>query len=744
MRGSFSVRTWLGWAVAVSAALGSVALVAEPLAGAVQVRPEAPDEALREAARQGDLARVVALLDSGVPVDAPTRYGATPLFYAAERGHLAIVRLLVARGASVHVEDTFYGVTPLASALGGGHLEVARYLLEQGAQGAGRALLVASRAGDRALLDAAIATGDIQADALAAAITAAGERKDDGLLRRLASVTPAPARLRAVDPQALRLYAGTYYNDALKQTVDIGLENGELSVRIADEPRRTLQPAPGGGFATAGPNEMHVSFGGRGGMVERMILMRAGRPETYRPKEEAEGRDPAPDGAVDAVRATTLPAAPRSAPRPWAAFRGPNASGVADGQGAPAEWDVTTGRNVRWKTPIAGLANAAPIIWGDQVFITSAVSSKGDTTMKIGLYGDTTPVDDLSDHIWRLYSLDRLTGKLRWERVVYEGAPKTKRHTKATQANATPVTDGTHLVAVFGAIGLMVCYDLDGNLIWQKDLGVMESGWFYDPEYQWGHSSSPILYKGLVIVQADMPRGSYIAAFAIDTGKEVWRTSRADEVSTFATPALYSGAGGDELITNGTQIRAYDPSTGALLWFLGPNSEIPVPTPVMAGDLIIVMAGYPPIRPIYAVRPGHRGNLSLPEGTETSAAIAWSKTRGGTYIPTPLVYEGYLYATAENGRLTAYTVKTGEVAYQVRIGGTGGSFSASPIAADGKLYFASEDGDIYVVRAGPTYELLAKNPMHEIIMANPAVSDGVMVIRTLGHVYGVSDGTPQH
>ena len=714
--------------VTVTAAAGLAAL--QP--------PSASEEELREAARQGDLAHVTALLDAGVAVDAPTRYGATPLFYAAERGHVAIVRLLVARGASVHMEDSFYGNTPLSRAMAGGHFDVAQYLVERGAEGAGRALLLAVRAGHRALFDAAIATGSIEADALEASRSAARERNDDEMTRLLANVTPAPGRLRAVDPQALRQYAGTYYSDALRQSVEIGLDGDALSVRVADGPRHVLAPAPGGGFEGAGGG-MRVSFGGRGGMVERMVLTRDGRADAFRPMDEAEGRDPAPEGAADAVGGTTLPASPRTAPRPWPAFRGANGAGRADGQGAPVSWDVSAGTNVRWRTPIPGFANAAPIVWGDQVFVTTAVSSSGNDGIKIGLYGDTTPVDDLSAHVWRLYSLDRRTGAIQWERVVHEGTPRTKRHTKASQANSTPVTDGRHLVAVFGSLGLLVTYDLDGRLLWKKDLGVMESGWFYDPEYQWGHSSSPIIYGDLVILQVDMPKHSYLAAFKVATGDEVWRTMREDEVSTFATPAIYSGTEGDELVTNGTTIRGYDPATGRLLWFLGPNSEIPVPTPVMTEDLIVVMAGYPPVRPIYAVRPGQRGDLTLPEGRESSAALAWSKNRGGTYIPTPIVYDGYLYATAENGRLTAYEVSTGEVVYQVRIGGVGGSYSASPVAADGKLYFASEEGDVYVVRAGPKYELLAKNPMNEIIMANPAISDGVMVIRTHRHVYGIGE-----
>lgn len=722
----------------ISVLLPAVALACL-LAGAVATAQPAPDrgEALREAARRGETPTVTALLDAGVPVDAPSRYGITALFHAAERGDLALVRLLVERGANVNAEDTFYGRSPLAIALAGGHVEIAAFLLSRGAAGAGRALLAAVRANQPALFDAALATNDIDADSLEAARAAARDRKAEAMLARLATVTPAPGRLRAIDPQALRGYAGAYFNDALQRRVDITFDGASMAVRLENAAPRPLTPVPGGAFETS--DGVRVTFGGRGGMVERLVLTAGGRTDAFRPMDEAEGRDPAPAGAADRPSTSARPVAARMPARPWPAFRGANGAGRADGQGAPVEWDVASGRHVKWKVPMPGFANAAPIIWGDQVFITTAVSRSGNDGIKIGLYGDTAPVDDLSEHTWRLYSIDRRSGAIQWERVVHQGVPQAKRHTKASQANATPVTDGTHLVAVFGTIGLLVCYDLDGTLKWKKDLGVMESGWFYDRDYQWGHSSSPIIYKDLVILQVDMPARSYLAAFKVATGEEVWRTTRDDEVSTFATPAVFSGAEGDELVTNGTTIRAYDPNTGALLWRLGPNSEIPVPTPVMTEDLIIVTAGYPPVRPIYAVRPGQRGDLTLPEGRDASAALAWSKTRGGTYIPTPVVYGGLLYATAENGRLTAYDAATGEVVYQVRIGGVGGSYSASPIAADGKLYFASEDGDVYVVRAGREYELLAKNVMGEIIMANPAVSDGVMVIRTHGHVYGIAE-----
>jgi outer membrane protein assembly factor BamB len=235
-------------------------------------------------------------------------------------------------------------------------------------------------------------------------------------------------------------------------------------------------------------------------------------------------------------------------------------------------------------------------------------------------------------------------------------------------------------------------------------------------------------------VQADVQKNSFIAAYDVKTGKPIWRTDR-DEISSWGTPTLFSAAGRDLIVTNGPTIRAYDAETGKLVWKLGPNSEVTVGTPVVGDGLVYVTGGYPPVRPIYAVKPTANGDITLPKDTTSSDAIAWSNT-AGTYIPTPLYYDGILYTCSNEGILTAYDAKTGERIYRQRVGG-GGSFAASPIAADGRLYFSNDDGDVIVVRAGRKYEELAKNPMKEVIMSTPAISDGVIIVRTLGHVYGI-------
>ena len=324
-----------------------------------------------------------------------------------------------------------------------------------------------------------------------------------------------------------------------------------------------------------------------------------------------------------------------------------------------------------------------------------------------------------------------------WDREVHRARPTVKRHLKSSQANATPVTDGQRVYVLFGTVGVLAAFDFTGREVWRRDVGVLEVSDPVAGAAQWGHASSPILYRDLLIVQGDRVKDSFLAAFRASTGEPVWRVAR-DEPSTWSTPNVLRAPGADELVTNGQKIRGYEPATGKLLWTLGPNSEVVVATPVMAEGMALVTAGYPPVRPVYAVRPGQRGDISLPEGQQKSPAIAWSHGRGGTYIPTPLAYRGLFYTVNNNGILTAYRLSTGEQAFQTRL--PMGSFSASPIAADGRLYFANETGEVHVLRAGAEYQLLTTNVMDEIVMATPAISDGLLVVRTLHHVVGIADG----
>ena len=421
----------------------------------------------------------------------------------------------------------------------------------------------------------------------------------------------------------------------------------------------------------------------------------------------------------------------------WPQFRGPSATGVNEGSAKPVKWDAAKSENVRWKTPIPGLSHASPVVWGNKVFVVSAVTSGKDET-RFGLYGDVAPVKDDPQHAWKIYALDKATGKILWEQTAYQGIPKIKRHPKSSHAASTPATDGKYLIVNFGSEGLYA-YDLNGKLKWKKDLGVLDAGWFYDVDYQWEYGSSPIIYKNMVIVQADIQKNSFIAAYDIKNGKELWKTSR-EELPSWGSPTVYEGPQRAELITVGPKkIRGYDPSTGKELWSLGPMSEITTPTPFVAHDLIFVTSGYAPIQPIYAIKLGGNGDLTLKEGKESSDFIAWSKQRGGPYMPTPIVYGDLLYTCSNQGVFTAYNAKTGERVYQERLGGTGAAFTASPVASDGKIFLSSEDGDVFVVKAGPKYELLSKNPVGEVMMATPAISDGLLIVRTVSHLYAFGE-----
>jgi outer membrane protein assembly factor BamB len=421
----------------------------------------------------------------------------------------------------------------------------------------------------------------------------------------------------------------------------------------------------------------------------------------------------------------------------WPSFRGPAASGVADGHATVSTWNVSTGENVRWKTPVGGVAVSSPIVWGDRVFVSTAIGGDPKAGIRTGLYGDVEPVNDVSQHTWRLIALDKRTGKVLWDRAAHEGVPKTKRHPKASQASPTPVTDGRRVVVSFGSEGLFA-YDFDGKLLWKRDLGVLNAGWFYDPDYEWGFGSSPIIWKDLVIVQCDIQKNSFIAAFDIATGAPVWRTPR-EEIPSWSTPAIFEHDGLAELVTQATTFtRGYDPATGKELWRLSGNSEIAIPTPIIGPGFAIVTNGYRGIQPIYAIKPGARGDITLKNGQTRSEFITWSTNRGGPYIPTPIVYGDNLYVLSNYGVLAAYTVRTGERIYEQRIA-EGGAFSASPVAADGKLYLSSEDGDVFVIRAGPKYERLARNEIGEVLMATPAISDGLIIIRGLKTVFAIGE-----
>jgi outer membrane protein assembly factor BamB len=421
--------------------------------------------------------------------------------------------------------------------------------------------------------------------------------------------------------------------------------------------------------------------------------------------------------------------------RNWSSFRGNYAEGVRDGQNLPAQWDAEKGTNIKWKVRIPGLSHSSPVVWGDRVFVTTAVSSKPNATFRKGLYGDGDASDDRSIHQWKVYSLDKKTGKIVWEKVAFEGEPREKRHIKSTYASSTPATDGRYVVAFFGSQGLYA-FDMKGRLAWKMDLGRINAGAYDLPEYEWGTASSPIIYKDMVIVQVDQQKGSFLVAVDLKSGKQIWKTQR-EELPSWGTPTIYTGKR-VELITNASNfIRGYDPETGKELWRLGGSSKITAPTPIFVDDLIVVASGRRPEAPIFVIRAGASGDITLATGATSSKDVVWTKQRSGSYMPTPLIYGGYLYVLQNQGILSCYDLKTGEQKYQERIPHQGSGFSASPVASDGKIYLPSEDGDVFVVAASPKFELLGTNKIGQPLMATPAISDGVMFVRGQNDLFAI-------
>jgi len=421
----------------------------------------------------------------------------------------------------------------------------------------------------------------------------------------------------------------------------------------------------------------------------------------------------------------------------WPSFRGLNARGFSDGRPTPVTWNVESKNNIEWKTAIPGLAHSSPIIWGDRIFITTANSEKENPELKTGLYGSINPVEDDSVHQWKVYCLDKKTGKILWEKTAHEGVPKVKRHPMATHANSTAATDGHYVVAFFGSEGLY-CYDLNGKLVWKKDFGVLDSAFFSVPSAQWSFASSPVIHDGIVVVQCDALNTAFLAALDVKNGKELWRTPRED-YPTWSTPTIHVGEGKTQIIVNGFKhIGGYDFQTGKELWKIAGGGDIPIPTPVVVGNLVYINSAHGRMSPIYAIKLDAQGDISLKDETTSNDKIVWSVRRGGAYIQTPLIYGDYLYNLNMNGSLICFHAKTGEQIYREQLGKME-AFAASGVAADGKLYFTSQEGDVYVVKAGPNFEILATNSMNDENLATPAISDGKLYFRTHHYLVAVAD-----
>lgn len=334
-----------------------------------------------------------------------------------------------------------------------------------------------------------------------------------------------------------------------------------------------------------------------------------------------------------------------------------------------------------------------------------------------------------------VYCIDKNNGDVKWTQMAHRGVPKTKRHTKASHANPTPATNGEYIVAFFGSEGLY-CYDFEGKLIWEKEFGRMNAGPHNAPDSEWGFASSPIIHEDKVFVQCDFLGDCFLACYELKTGDEIWLTPR-EEISTWATPNFYNQNGIRQIIVNGYEhMGAYDFETGEEVWKMSGGGDAPVPTPVFAHDLIFIHNSHGRYSPIYAIKPEATGDITLDKESTNNDFIVWSIKRGAAYMPTNIIYEDYLYNMRMNGSLTCFEAKTGEIIYKDRIPESRG-ITASAVASDGKIFFSTEQGDVYVVKAGADFEILSTNSLGDVIMATPAISGNSIYFRTQNFLIAV-------
>ncbi|MFO7621882.1 MAG: PQQ-binding-like beta-propeller repeat protein [Bacteroidales bacterium] len=421
--------------------------------------------------------------------------------------------------------------------------------------------------------------------------------------------------------------------------------------------------------------------------------------------------------------------------RQWPGYRGHMASGVLDNANLPESFNIEKNTNVRWKTPVPGLGISSPVIWGDRLFITTAVSESDKEGFKPGIYGDVASVKDESVHEWIVYCIDKNSGKIIWERTSYKGIPKVKRHPKSTHANSSVATDGNYVVAFFGSEGLY-CYDMNGKLQWQKSFGVLKSVFFSMENAEWEFASSPIIHEGVLVIQCDVLENSFVAAYDVKSGKELWKMER-DEYPGWCTPNIYEHNGRKYVAVNGYKHRGgYDFTTGKEIWRMSGGGDIQIPAPILGEGLIYFNSAHGRTSPIMAVRTGAAGDITLNEGETANSGIAWYIPRGGSYMHTLLLYRNRLYNVNWNGMVNCLDPATGKEIYNGKLGNTK-SFVASPVASDGRIYIVDEEGTLYIIQDGDKFNLLAEIPLGGICMTAPAITDGMIYFRTQSQLIAV-------
>ena len=442
----------------------------------------------------------------------------------------------------------------------------------------------------------------------------------------------------------------------------------------------------------------------------------------------------------------------------WPRFLGPNGIPVGDDPDLPDTWSRT--ENVEWSAEIPGMGWSSPIVWGNKVFLTAAISDQPmkqpsygvdfsndyiaelleqelemDEVMRLSEERDTELADEIVIRLM-LYCIDLESGKILWDREVYEGNPAVGRHRKNSFASETPVTDGEAIYVYLAHQGLYA-YDLDGKQLWVAPLNP------YQVYFDFGGGTSPALYEDHIYILNDNEEAGFVAAFNKRNGKEIWRRSRIGlgehRNSGWSSPFVWNNSLRTELVTMGPETAISYDLEGNELWRMKKMSFMPIPTPFAVGDVLYLTAG-PPGRgswPIAAITPGANGDVTLDDGMTSSEHVAWYDWRAGTYLSTPVLYEGHLYVLQDNGVIAKHDADTGELVYRSRIGPGASAFTASPWAYNSKIFCLSEAGDTYVLGSGEEFELIGVNTLDEFALATPAMVGDRLLIRTQQHLWSI-------
>ena len=431
----------------------------------------------------------------------------------------------------------------------------------------------------------------------------------------------------------------------------------------------------------------------------------------------------------------------------WPQFRSVTAGAVANDPTLPDTWSET--ENVLWKTTIPGLGWSSPVVWDDHVFLTAAVSAGQEEIPVPGLYDEHDHISANATHRWVVYDVDFNTGEIRWERELHSELPRLRRHIKNSYASETPVTDGEHLFVYFGSVGLVAALDMNGTVVWQRDIGV------FNTLIELGTAASPLLHEDRLYIVNDNTTESFMVALDTRTGEKIWKIAREERGNNWSTPVLWENRVRTEIVTAGSDgARSYD-LDGNLLWELYGMSNLTTPSPFVADGLVYVSSGYPggSLRPVYAIHPGAEGDISIwadetstwssrfPGNRASSKYIAWAYPLLGTYNTSALVYQGYYYTLLDRGLFIAHDARTGQEVYGRQRLKVGSGFSASPWGYNGRVFVLSESGDTYVIKAGQEFEILHTNSLNEMTLATPAVVRGSVFIRTQSALYRIARTT---